>query len=90
MSEEKMVEVFVPPLVALLTRAEELANRPLKKEEVLRIRDKATVVTQPLSAMPELLKERGYHDLYAPEAWEEWQAYREGKLDLNVNENENS
>ena len=85
MSEEDMVEVFVPALVALLTRAEELATRPLKKEEVLRIRDKATVVTKPLSAMPEFLKHRGYHDLHAQNAWEEWQAYREGKLDLSIN-----
>lgn len=89
MSDEEMVEVFIPALVALLTRAEELAKRPLKKEEVLRIRDKATVVSQPLSSMPDFLKQRGYHDLYAPEAWEEWQAYREGKLDLSINEDEN-
>ena len=82
MPEEKLVEVFVPALVALLSRAEELAGRPLNREEVLRIRDDAAMITQPLSAMPEFLKQRGYHDLYAPEIWDEWQAYREGRLDL--------
>ena len=84
MNEEQTFQVFIPALVALLVRAEKLAERPLTKEEVLKIRDDATVVEQQLSSMPAFLKERGYHDLYAPEAWEEWQMYREGKLDLNV------
>ncbi len=86
MTEEKMVEVYIPALVALLTRAEELAERELTKEEVLRIRDDSETVSQPLSAMPNFINQRGYHDLYAPEAWEEWQAYRLGKLDLSINE----
>ena len=90
MPEEKMTEVFIPALVAMLVRAEELAGGPLTKDEVLRIRDNATVVVQPLSNMPEFLAQRGYHDLYAPEAWEEWQLYREGKLDLNIDSNENT
>lgn len=85
MTEEKMVEVYIPALVALLTKAEELAERELTKDEVLRIRDNSTTVNQPLSAMPNFIKQRGYHDLYAPEAWEEWQAYRLGKLDLSIN-----
>ncbi len=72
-----MVEVFIPALVTLLVRA----------EEILRIRDNATVIMTPLSAMPALLKSRGYYDLYAPEAWEQWQLYREGELDLSVPEN---
>ncbi|GEK45046.1 hypothetical protein ACNFX6_02560 [Acinetobacter johnsonii] len=87
MAEEKMVEVFIPALVTLLVRAEEIAKRPLSKEEILRIRDNATVIMTPLSAMPALLKSRGYYDLYAPEAWEQWQLYREGELDLSVPEN---
>ncbi|ENW22052.1 hypothetical protein L313_1198 [Acinetobacter haemolyticus CIP 64.3 = MTCC 9819] len=84
MTEEKMVEVFVPALVTLFIRAEEIAKRPLSKEEILRIRDSATVIMTPLSVMPALLKSRGYHDLYAPEVWEQWQLYREGELDLSV------
>ncbi|MCP3671934.1 MAG: hypothetical protein GY814_16190 [Gammaproteobacteria bacterium] len=90
MMEEKTTEVYIPALVALLARAEKLAERPLTKDEVLRIRDNATVVTQALSAMPEYLKSRGYHDLYAPEAWEEWQLYREGKLNLDIENSENT
>jgi len=30
-----MVEVFIPALVTLLVRAEEIAKRPLSKEEIL-------------------------------------------------------
>jgi hypothetical protein len=90
MNQEKMVDVYIPALVALLTRAEELSKRSLSESEVLRIRDKAEKVSQPLSAMPAFLKQRGYHDLYAPEAWEEWKLYKEGKLDLSISEDENT
>jgi hypothetical protein len=90
MNQEKMVDVYIPALVALLTKAEELAERPLSRDEVLRIRDNAATVSQPLSSMPSFLGQRGYHDLYAPEAWEEWQLYREGKLDLSLGKGENT
>ena len=90
MMQEKMAGFYIPALVALLTRAEELAKRPLSESEVLRIRDNAEKVSQPLSAMPALLQQRGYHDLYAPDAWKEWQLYREGKLDLSIKKCENT
>ena len=90
MPKEDMTEVFIPALVAMLLRAEKLAERPLTKNEVLKIRDNATVISQPLSSMPVFLSKRGYHDLYAPEAWEEWQLYREGKLNLDIEPNENT
>ncbi|MGF1910856.1 hypothetical protein L4C38_15595 [Vibrio kasasachensis] len=90
MNQEKLVDVYIPALVALLTRAEEIAKRPLSETEVLRIRDKATKVSQPLSGMPAFLKQRGYHDIYAPEAWEEWKLYRDGKLDLSIGDDENT
>jgi len=83
-SGDEMTEVYVPALVAMLLRAEELAERPLTKDEVIRIRDNASVVTYPLSLMPEFLAQRGYHDLYPPEAWEEWQLYRDGNLNLDL------
>lgn len=54
MSHEKMIEVFVPALVTLLVHAEKFAKKPLSKEEVLQIRDNATVIVTPLSAMPVL------------------------------------
>ncbi len=85
-----MMDVYIPALVELLTRAEKLADRSLKKEEVLKIRDNATVVSQPLSSMPNYIASRGYHDLHAPECWEEWQLLREGKLDLSVAESEDT
>ena len=45
-----MTEVFIPALVAMLVRAEKLAERPLTKDEVLRIRDDATVVVRLLGS----------------------------------------
>lgn len=39
-----MVEVFVPALATLLVQTKKLAKKPLSKEEVLQIRDNATVI----------------------------------------------
>ena len=64
MNQEKLVDAYIPALVALLTRAEQIAKRPLSETEVLRIRDRAIKVGQPLSGMPAFLKQRGYHDIY--------------------------
>ncbi|WP_417763665.1 hypothetical protein [Shewanella sp.] len=89
MSQEPMVDVFVPALVALLTQAEALVGRDLTENEVNNIRDKATKVSQPQALIPALLQQRGYHDLYAPEAWQQWQRYKDGQLDLSVDTNNN-
>jgi hypothetical protein len=34
MNQEKMVDVYIPALVALLTKAEELAERPFGKPPI--------------------------------------------------------
>ena len=68
--------VFIPALVALLNRAEQVAARPLTEAEVLRIREAAVVVPLPMAAVAQLVAERGYFDLTADNAWAEWQAFR--------------
>ena len=87
---EEMQKVYIPALVALLTRAEELAGRPLKENEVLRIRDDANCIDYPAAAMPAFVEQRGYHDIHAPDAWEQWQQFKSGKLDLNLKSDGNS
>lgn len=85
----KLVPLFVPALVVLLKKAENDAGRALTKDEVIKIRDDATVMMVPISDMPKFIHERGYHDLYEPEVWDEWEQYRNGKLDLSLKNADN-
>jgi hypothetical protein len=75
---EGLVLVFMPSLVALLARAEQLKGAPLTEEQVIRIRDAAQVVVtlpQPAAAVEE---RRGYADVAPANVWESWQALRGG------------
>ena len=54
MPEDKLILTFVPSLVSLLLASEERKGAPLAQQEVLEIRDKATV-----EALPEFLITRG-------------------------------
>lgn len=80
----KLLPLFIPALVVLLKKAEKDAGRALTKDEVIKIRDDATVMMVPISEMPKFVRERGYHDLYEPEVWDEWEQYRNDKLDLSL------
>ncbi|MFT3736646.1 MAG: DUF2314 domain-containing protein [Rhodocyclaceae bacterium] len=44
MTEEKLVPVFIPALVAILVNAEDKKGEPLSKEEVIAIRDDAAEI----------------------------------------------
>lgn len=76
MSEEEVIPVFVPPLVALLARAEQLKGQPLTEAEVVRIRDQGTCMTMSVEHARALAERRGYDDLDPERAWEEWQVVR--------------
>ena len=49
-SEDDLVPVFIPALVALLIQAEELNGSPLTRNQVIAIRDNADCVMLPRSA----------------------------------------
>lgn len=72
------VPTFVPPLVVLLTRAEEAAGRPLTQTEVERLREKGTCVAMELADAIGLERVRGYADIEPDLAWEQWQVVRSG------------
>jgi hypothetical protein len=65
MPEDKRILTFVPSLVSLLLGREESKGSPLTEQEVLEIRDKATVVALPADAAAAVASERGYRDIDA-------------------------
>jgi hypothetical protein len=71
-TEDDLVPVFTPPLVALLIHAEELNGSPLTRNQALAIRDNADCVMLPASAKAEMEEERGYPDIDPERCWEDW------------------
>ncbi len=75
-SEDDLVPVFIPALVALLIQAEELNGSPLTRNQVIAIRDNADCVMLPQSAKAEMEAERGYADIDPERCWEDWSIVR--------------
>ena len=71
-SDDDIVPVFIPALVALLTHAEELNGAPLTRNQVIAIRDNANCVMMPASVKTEIEAERGYPDIDPERCWEDW------------------
>jgi hypothetical protein len=71
-SEDDLLPVFVPALVALLIRAEELNGSPLTRNQILAVRDNANCVMLPPPAKAEIEEERGYADIDPERCWEDW------------------
>lgn len=74
--DPQLVVVFVPALVAILHHEETEKGAPLTEAEVLAIRDKAVCMTVPVSVAAAMEASRGYSDIVAEDAWNEWQAVR--------------
>ena len=67
-----LVPVFVPPLVTLLQKKERTKGSPLTKEEVLEIRDNATMILMKADEALKMADSRGYRDIDPDKAWEQW------------------
>jgi hypothetical protein len=67
---------FTPPLLALLTAAEESAGVPLTQKQVETIRDQAVCITLAFADVQKLERARGYADLDPELAWPQWQLVR--------------
>ena len=76
MSEEPLVPVFMPALVAVLLNRDKAKGSPLTEAEVLEIRDACNVVMSPLDVARKVAESRGYEDIDPERAWEEWTAIR--------------
>lgn len=71
------VFIFVPSLIAMLTRAEQLKEKPLTETEVIRIRDHATVIVSKEAMVKTLEASRGYKDVDSTDTWKTWLKLRQ-------------
>lgn len=72
MSSRKLVQIFNPSLAALLLAAENDKGSPLTEDEVIAIRNSATVMMVPEESAAEMSKKRGYKDIDPDNCWKEW------------------
>jgi len=76
MSEENLVPVFIPALVAILVNVEDTKGSPLTPEQVIAIRDKASVIMMEKAHADALAVSRGYDDIDPENCWYDWQMCR--------------
>jgi hypothetical protein len=76
MTDENLVIVAIPALVAILLHHEKQKGAPLDREEVLAIRDKAACMAMPRHAAAAIAEKRGYQDIGLETAWDDWIAIR--------------
>jgi hypothetical protein len=74
-----LVPVFVPPLLTLLQKKERTKGSPLTKEEVLEIRDNATMILMKADEALKMADSRGYRDIDPDKAWEQWLQIRKNR-----------
>ncbi|MEW8627559.1 MAG: hypothetical protein AB2551_17560 [Candidatus Thiodiazotropha sp.] len=82
-SEEELIPVPVPALVAVLLNRENEKGSPLTEQEVLEIRDNAACIMMPVSIVSNMAESRGYPDLDPEHVWEQWQQARLELIDEN-------
>lgn len=76
MSDDQLVIMPMPALVAVLLHKEQEKGSPLTEAEVLAVRDAAICVMTPRDVVLKLAEARGYEDIEPERAWEEWCAIR--------------
>ena len=66
------IPVYTPALVSILMNREKAKGAPLTKEEVLEIRDNATLILVDQSEAKAMAETRGYADLDPENTWNQW------------------
>lgn len=84
-----LVPVFIPALSALLLAAEDKKGSALTRDEVIDLRDNATVIMMTRVHAEAMSEQRGYADLDPENCWYDWQMLRrelgrEPELDLGA------
>lgn len=69
---DELVPVYVPSLYEILLAAEKKKGSPLTEDEVVNLRDTATVVMMRRAVAESTAKARKIKDLDSAHAWEEW------------------
>ncbi|WP_231420519.1 hypothetical protein [Sphingomonas sp. Leaf205] len=73
-TDERLVIVPIPALVAILLHSAKEKGSPLTESEVLAIRDQATCITMSYSMAADMVEKRGYDDVRPENVWEDWSA----------------
>ena len=79
-----ITKMCAPSLVTQLMSAEKREGRPLTQEEVESIRDRSPAIQIEVPDLRALESDRGFRDIHPEHAWDEWRAFREGRLSLDV------
>jgi hypothetical protein len=74
--KDKLVPVFIPPLGAMLARAEKLKGGPLTAAEVERIRDGCVCLMMASDEAEQMAVSRGYRDVEPKNCWVDWHRLR--------------
>ena len=76
MENDDLIPVFIPALSAILINAEDKKEAPLVENEVLDIRDKASVIMMQKDSALKMHESREYVDIDPENCWYEWQMLR--------------
>jgi len=82
MSNENVLIIPVPSLVATLLDRERAKGSPLTRSEVVNIRDECPCIAMTLDQLKQVEERRGYPDIDPEWAWEHWQEVRQDFEDL--------
>jgi hypothetical protein len=77
MSDDDVLIIPVPSLVATLLNLERAKGSPLTREEVIEIRDNCPCVAMTPEQLKRVEERRGYPDIDPEWAWEHWQEARQ-------------
>jgi len=75
-SNDEVLIIPVPALVAVLLNKEKEKGSPLTENEVIEIRDNAACIAMQQHALDAIEKSRGYQDIDPEQVWEQWQVAR--------------
>jgi hypothetical protein len=86
--KDPIVIMFVPPLVHLLMRAEQLNGGKISRKQVEAIRDNAQAITVARSVADAVAAELGYVEIDPNLAWSHWVEVRDDLMGYTYDEDE--
>ena len=75
-TDEPLIPVPIPALVALLLNVERTRGTALTEGEVNAVRDACSCIVMTVAHARALAEKRGYDDIDPAHAWEQWQVAR--------------
>lgn len=83
-TDEPMVIVPIPSLIAILVHAENQKGSALNENEVNQFAEECVCMTMPFSMAYEMEVNRGYRDIRPEFAWQDWLEYKSNPDCLNL------